>query len=756
MKTLGWKWLVTLGLLALAAYGLLTTGINLGLDLRGGTSFKLRLDLSQIDPEGHASARHQAIEIIRKRIDRFGVSEPLIQPEGTDRIVVQIPGLSQEQRLEARRTLERTAYLEFRLVHPQNETLLRDEATDPAFVPPVGYQKMTEIGRTREGRAMERTYYVRVKPELTGKHVRRAYVQFDEIGRPYVLLEFDSEGAEIFARVTRANVGRQLAIVLDGQLYSAPVINEEIVGGRAQITGQFTRAEAHQLANVLENPLEAPVQIIEERGVDPSLGRDSIEAGIRAAAIGAVVVVAIMLAIYMLAGVVATVALALNLVLLMGALATFKFTLTLPGIAGIVLTIGMAVDAAVLIFERIREELAANKSLRAAISAGFQRAFIVIFDSNFTTILTALILIWLGSGPVQGFGVVLAVGLVVNLFAAVFFMRLIFDAGLTLGWLRSFRVLALVPKTNINFLAVRHVAFVASWLLIAAGLVVFFKRGGGDVGHGAIYGIDFSGGDLVALRFTEKIDPTQVRQSLERQQIFDALIQYQGDVAGGGKDALVLKLPEGTAERVVTSLQADFPQAGFEVESTERVGAVVGAELLREALWAVLAAMVVMMIYVAFRFGELAYGLGALIALVHDVLMSMAWFCLTGRTFSLPVVAAVLTIIGYSINNTIVVFDRIRENRKLSGGRLDYLTLINRSLNETLSRTILTTGTTLAVALVLYAFGGRVINDFAFMFVVGIIAGAYSSICIASPIVLWFHRHETARESSRKPEPARA
>ncbi|MCS7049666.1 MAG: protein translocase subunit SecD [Verrucomicrobiae bacterium] len=756
MKTQGWKWLVTLGLIALAVYGLVTTGINLGLDLRGGTSFKLRLDLSNIDPEGHASARQQAIEIIRKRIDRFGVSEPLIQPEGADRIVVQIPGLSQEQRLEARRTLERTAYLEFRLVHPQNETLLRDEATDPAFVPPVGYQKLTEVVRTREGRDIQRTYYVRIKPELTGKHVRRAYVQFDEIGRPYVLLEFDSEGADIFARITRANVGRQLAIVLDGELYSAPVINEEIVGGRAQITGQFTRAEASQLANVLENPLEAPVQIIEERGVDPSLGRDSIEAGMRAAVLGALAVVVIMLAIYWLAGVVATVALALNLLLLMGALATFKFTLTLPGIAGIVLTIGMAVDAAVLIFERIREELAANKSLRAAITAGFQRAFIVIFDSNLTTILTAMILIWLGSGPVQGFGVVLATGLVVNLFAAVFFMRLIFDAAVESGTLRAFRVLRVIPKTNINFLAVRHVAFVASWLLIAVGLVVFVKRGGLDVGHGAIYGIDFSGGDMVSLRFTQKIDPTQIRQSLERQQIFDALIQYQGDVAGGGKDALVLKLPEGTAEKVIAALRADFPQAEFQVASTERVGAVVGAELLREALWAVVVAMFVIMIYVAFRFGELAYGLGALIALAHDVLMSLAWFCLTGRTFSLPVVAALLTIIGYSINDTIVVFDRIRENRKLSAGRLDYFTLINRSLNETLSRTLLTVATTLAAALALYVFGGRVINDFAFTFLVGIITGTYSSICIASPIVLWFHRHETAREPSRKPAPVRA
>ncbi len=756
MNTQNWKWFVVLGLVALAVYGLVANGINLGLDLKGGTAFKLQLDMSAIDMEGRASARQQAIEIIRKRIDRFGVAEPLIQPEGADRIVVQIPGLEQEKRAEARRTLERTAYLEFRLVHPQNEEQLAAEAADPGFIPPVGYQKLTERQRTREGRVIQRSYFVRVKPELTGKNVARAFMSFDEIGRPYVSLEFDGEGAETFARVTGANVGRLLAIVLDGELYSAPVINEAITGGRAQISGTFTRAEAQELANVLENPLEAPVKIVEERGVDPSLGRDSIRSGVTAAIIGAAAVVVIMLAVYWFAGVVATVVLALNLFLLIGALAIFKFTLTLPGIAGIVLTTGMAVDASVLIFERIREELAAKKTLRAAITAGFQRAFIVIFDSNFTTILSAMILIWLGSGPVQGFGVVLAVGLVVNLVAAVLVMRVLFDALVNLGWLKAFRILTVVPETHINFLGIRRFAFGASWALIVVGMIWFVNRGGLQLGRGSIYGIDFAGGDTLALEFREKVDSSRVRQSLERAQIQDALIQYQGDVAGGGHDVLSLKLPEGEGEKAVAALQADFPQAGFEVVSTERVGAVVGAELLREALWAVVIALVAIMIYVAFRFGELSYGLGALISLAHDILMCLACFALSGRTFSLPVVAAVLTIIGYSINDTIVVFDRIRENRKLGSGKLDYFELINRSINETLSRTILTIGTTFAAAAALYLFGGRVINDFAFTFLVGVLVGTYSSIYIASPVVLWFHRQEQAKIAARKPEPVKA
>jgi len=758
MKTQAWKWIVTLGLIAVAVYGLLANGINLGLDLKGGTSFKVQLDLSKIDQEGRVHARQQAVEIIRKRIDRFGVSEPVIQPEGVDRIIVQIPGLSQDKRAEARRTLERTAYLEFRLVHPRNEELLEEELRDPAFVPPVGYQKLTEQQKTRDGRLVQRTYYVRVKAELTGKQVSRAYMQFDEIGRPYVSMEFDGEGAEIFARVTGANVGRLLAIVLDGELYSAPVINEAITGGRAQISGTYTRVEAQELANVLENPLEAPVKIVEERGVDPSLGRDSIRSGVSAAIIGAVAVVAIMLAVYWFAGLVATIVLAVNMLLLMGALAMFKFTLTLPGIAGIVLTVGMAVDASVLIFERIREELAAQKTLRGAVTAGFQRAFIVISDSNFTTILSALILIWMGSGPVQGFGVVLAIGLVVNLFAAVFVTRLIFDSLITGGWLQTFRILKIVPQTNINFLGIRRWAVGVSWALIIVGMIWFVNRGGLQVGKGAVYGIDFAGGDTVSLEFATKVEPTALRQSLERVQLTDAFIQYQGDVAGGGHDVLALKVPEGEGEKAVTQLQTDFPNAGFTVISTERVGSVVGGELLREAVWAVVLALIAIMIYVAFRFGEFSYGLGAMISLAHDILMCVAWFCLSGRTFSLPVVAAILTIIGYSINDTIVVFDRIRENRKLAGGKLNYHELINRSINETLSRTILTIGTTLVAALSLYVFGGRVINDFAFTFLVGVITGTYSSIYIASPVVLWFHRQESAsnKPATRKPAPAQA
>jgi SecD/SecF fusion protein len=277
----------------------------------------------------------------------------------------------------------------------------------------------------------------------------------------------------------------------------------------------------------------------------------------------------------------------------------------------------------------------------------------------------------------------------------------------------------------------------------------FVHRGGLNVGKGAVYGIDFAGGDTVTLGFSHKVDVDKLRGSLERNGFTEAYLQY---ASGGGTEQLELKLPEGFGEKVTAALQNDFPDAGLKSLSTERVGAIVGNELLKQALWAVAWSLIAIMIYVAFRFGEFSYGLGALVSLIHDVLMTVGWFCLTGRTFSMPVVAAVLTLIGYSINDTIVVFDRIRENKKLTGGKLNYFDLINRSVNETLSRTILTAGTVFLTSVALYGFGGRVINDFAFCFMVGVLTGTYSSIYIASPCVLWYHRGEGKRQTPAVPK----
>jgi SecD/SecF fusion protein len=765
-KQFTWKVTLVAAVVVMSVWAIAEYGIKLGLDLRGGTSFLLKMDVSQIDSAGRVTAVQQAMEILRKRIDQLGISEPLLQRVGEDRILVELPGLKEADRQEARRRIEKTAFLEFRLVHPDNATLVSQASSDPGFSVPPGYQKMT-THENEGGREIVNTYYVKIRPEMTGKYVKRAYVQYDTMtGAPQVGIEFDDDGGKIFERVTSANVDHLLAIVLDGELYSAPHINEPISGGRCQISrpGGFPLDEAQRLASVLENPLQAPVKVIETRSVDPSLGKDSIASGVRAAEIGAGAVVIFMAVYYLAAGLVADIALMMNILITVGVLAMFKFTLTLPGIAGVVLTIGMAVDTNVLIYERVREELAANKGLRAALAAGYSRAFRVIFDAHFTAILTAIILVSMGSGPVKGFGVTLIIGLLANLFSGVFATRLVFDWLVAKGWMKSFQMLHVFRHLpHVNFLGVWKIAFALSWALIITGMVAFYHRGGMNVGAGEVYGIDFKGGDTATLGFdaAHRVDADDIRHTLEQNNFQEAYIQYEHDATGGG-DALSLRLPEGKTDEVVKLLQEKYPQAQFKTLSHEQVGAVVGKELLLQALKAVVLSLIAIMIYIAFRFGEFSYGLGALVSLIHDVLMTVGLFCLwpwPHRTFSMPVVAAVLTLIGYSINDTIVVFDRIRENRRLTGGKLSYFDLINRSVNETLSRTILTAGTVFLCSVALYGFGGRVLNDFAFCFVVGVLTGTYSSIYIASPVVLWFHRQEAAKASravAKKPQPAKA
>jgi SecD/SecF fusion protein len=730
--------------------------IKLGLDLKGGTSFLLRMDMSQIDAAGRGAAVEQAIGIIGRRVNQFGVSEPIIQRIGNDRILVQLPGLAERDRQSARKQIERTAYLEFRIVHANNEELQAQAATDTRFLPPIGYTNMVHV-TTRDGQTVTEHLFVKLRAErnLTGKYVERAYVAADDIGRPNIALNFNKEGAVIFAQVAAANPGRRLAIILDGEVQSAPRIEERLsedargTGSirNAQITGQFSLVEARHLASVLENPLQAPVKVLEERSVDPSLGRDAVRSGLYASGIAAAGVLVFMVAYYMIAGFVATLAMALNMVILVGVLALFKFTLTLPGIAGIALTIGMSVDANVLIFERIREELAAGKPLRAAFAAGYQRAWLVIFDSNLTTILSGAILIWLGTGALRGFGVTLVIGLIANLFSAVFATRVLFDWMIAKGLFTSFKSLSFFPKTNINFLGSRHVVSGLIALLLLAGGWMFVRQGGLQFGRGAVYGVDFTGGDGVMLKFAQRVDAIEIRKTLEATGAKDSFIQYQRE--GTGLEVLSLRLGVGEADKVVPALQKAYPAAKFTVLSKDEVGAVVGKELGEQGMDAIVASLLMIMIYVGFRFGEFAYGIGSLVALLVSVLASLALFVLSGRTFSMPVVAAILTIVGYGINDTIVVFDRIRENRKLTGGRIDYFALLNRSVNDTLSRTMLTGGSTIFATVVLLVMGGRVLNDFAFTFLVGVIVSTVASVCVASPIVLWFHRKEAKAAAAK-------
>ena len=674
----------------------------------------------------------QAIEILRKRVDRFGVAEPVIMPEGESRIRIQLPGLSEATKESARNQIQQAAFLEFRMVHPDSATLASKGLLAP------GYEDLKLEREDEEGNVFTQSLLVKINDKsadaenLTGKNVRRAYVARHQVtNRPEIHLEFDSEGALLFKDITTENVGRQFAIVLDGELYSAPVINEPIPSGRCSISGGFSVREAYELANILENPLETPVEIVEERGVDPSLGKDSIQSGVKATIIGMVSVAGFMLIYYFMAGMVANVALVLNIIFLLGALSVMDATLTLPGIAGIVLTIGMAVDANVLIFERIREELALGKSLRGSISAGYDKAFSTILDANVTTLIASTILMYMGSGPVKGFGVTLTTGVIISMFTALFVTRLVFDALLKYNVISGIKMLQLLKSTNIDFFKFSKQAFIVSWVLIIAGCGYGAMRGGD------VLGVDFAGGDSLTLKFEERVGVDQIRAEVEKMEVGSPMIQYQKDVSSGN-ETLQITTEFETGEKVEQALKAAFPSSEFFRIKLDVVGPSVGNEILISAVVSTFLALFGILVYVAFRY-EFSFSIGAVIAVVHDVLMTLGWFFLTGRELSAPMVAAVLTIIGFSMNDTIVIFDRIREDLQ-SGARGTFREIINHALNKTLSRTVITSGTSLLAALSLYIFGGGVINDFAFTFVIGIITGTYSSIYIAANIVHWWNK----------------
>lgn len=705
--------------------------IKLGLDLQGGTAFLVSLDperLAKIADKQHAV--EQAMEVLRKRVDAFGVAEPILQPAGEGRILIQIPGMSEDRKQAAKETIQKVAYLEFRLVHPESDALVKAEIIEP------GYELMTEKRRKRRDReSAAMTYLVSKTAELglTGAYVADSGVYPDPLtGSPKISLRFNSEGAEKFAEITRNNVGRQLAIVLDGELQSAPRINEPILGGNCEISGDFDLREAFDLANVLRNPLETPVRIEEERTVDPSLGADSIRSGMVASAIAALGTFLFMMAFYLTSGLVANLALALNVLILFGAMCAMGATLTMPGIAGIALTIGMAVDANVLIFERMREEMAAGKSIRGVIAGGYDKAFGTIFDSNLTTLIAALILYKFGTGPVKGFGVTLSIGICVNMFTALLVTRLIYDFLLARNLLRRVRMLPLMKPPGLLFMNWGKITVAASLAVIVVGLGY-----GVGVRGKHILGVDFAGGDSLTLAFKERVGVDALRDALARAGMGDASIGYQQNRATG-HETLRITVPVDAGARAEAALKEAFPNAGLDVVGTDSVGPTVGAQIQRSALTSCLLALFAILVYVAFRY-EFSFAVASVIALVHDVFITLAIFFLAGGQLNATMVAAILTIIGYSINDKIVIMDRIREDLKL-GVRGTFRQVIDLALNQTLSRTIITGGAVILSTLSLLIFGGGVINDLAFTFLVGTLAGTYSSLLIASPIVLWWHK----------------
>lgn len=725
--------------------------IHYGLDLQGGSSFLIRL-VPPKDENGKPRAitsdmQQQAVEVIRRRVDQFGVSEPIITTQGSDRILVQIPGLDTARIDSAREQLQRVAKLEFRLVHPESSKLIPLIDSGQTFTPP-GYEILN--GKSASGSPQK--YLVKKKPEVGGDKVTRAQARFEQRGYE-VDLSFNAEGGKIFQRVTSQNIGNQLAIVLDGEVQSAPTIQTEISNNSASITGNFTAQEAQDLASALQNPLQTPVVIDETRSVSATLGQDSISRGLASGLAGLAATLIFVLIYYRTAGAVALIGLAVNGILLFGAMSLFGFVLTLPGIAGVILTIGMAIDANVLIYERLREEMGAGKSLKASIDTAYRKAFSAIFDANLTTLLKVVILFWLGSGPVKGFAITLTLGIIASMFSALLVTRNIFSWLLHFNLMKRISMLHLISSKHFDFLGKWKLSVICSLILLIISGVAFALRGP------SMFNLDFTGGDSLVLRSDKPISEAQVRGQLEKVGLGSVVIQQETSVRNQQTVHLIsIRAPYGTGQKILGDLKTAPETSGLVIENSETVGPVMGAQLATTSLFALGIAFLGVMIYVAIRF-EFSFSVGTIVAMIHDLIITLGIFVLTGRQFSLVTIGAILTVAGYSINDKIVVFDRIREGLH-SGRRGTIRSLMNDSINETLSRTVLTSGVTLICMLSLWIFGGPVLDDFAFTNVVGVIIGTYSSIFIAAPIVLWWTnlrkgnlRHEVVRPRA---QPAKA
>jgi SecD/SecF fusion protein len=710
----------------IALYPLSET-IQLGLDLRGGTEFLL-----QVQGNPTSQAMEQATSVLRKRLDALGTREISITPEGKDRLKIQIPGLAGDKVAETEHTLSQVAKLEFQLV-PENATeILAAYHANNNKLPyqyALDYEVLPELQKDAAGKDIPgQSIVVDRKVQMSGKHVTKAYRSIETSGQSVVNLEFDDEGKQQFGAITTANVNRQLAIVLDGVVRSAPNLNEPILDGRAVISGgSMSSAECDDLASVLENPLENAVTMLSTNSVDASLGADSIKSGLHAGLIALLLVVSFMVIYYRVSGLIAVLALTVNLVLLFGLLAQFHFTLTLPGIAGIVLTIGMAVDANVLIYERIRDELASGKPARQSIDIGFEKAFSAIFDSNVTTLIPALVLAYFGTGPLRGFAVTLVLGIVANLFAALVVTRNTFDWILTATDKPNLSMMQFIKSPRFDFLKFRGMGLILSLVIIAAGAAAVAIKGQ------SLLGVDFKGGDSVTLTYSQPVEVGQLRDALIKGGLKDITLQPVSN-----SNALLLQTEEQQGTRAAQILEQQFPQAGFVTGSVDKIGAQVGGEMKQKAIMALLAGLFGILIYAAIRF-EWSYAVAAAIGQLHDVLIALSVMAMLGSELTLPLVGALLTIAGYSINDKIVVFDRIREGARLRE-KGSFYEVINRSLNLTLARTILTGSTCLLATAALIVFGGPVIHDFSLAMFIGIMSGIYSSHFISPGLAWWLGR----------------
>ncbi|MDR6818539.1 SecD/SecF fusion protein [Neorhizobium sp. 2083] len=672
------------------------------------------------------AAVDQSLEIIRQRVDQVGVAEPTIQRIGSDRVLVQLPGEQDPTRL--RQLLGSTAKMSFHLLGQQGEagvTMLADER---------GNQ-----------------YPVLDRVELSGDRLTDARAAFDQqTNEPVVNFRFDSAGANRFAQITQQNVGRPFAIVLDNKVLSAPVIRTPITGGSGQISGGFSVSEANTLSALLRaGALPAKLTVIEERTVGADLGADAIQMGLYSGLVGFVLVAVFILVLYGTWGILANVALLIHTILTFSALTLVGATLTLPGIAGIVLGIGLAVDANVLINERIREETRKGRGAFAAIDVGFNRAYSTIVDGNMTALIAAAILFYFGSGPVRGFAVTMGLGLIISMFTSVAFVRVTMIALTRRFKLKVLNIRPLIPFSpydkHIQFMKARFFGVAVSAILSIASVGLFFYPG-------LNYGVDFRGGIQMSVKTQGPADLAKFREGLNTLDLGEITLQSFGDPNTILVRAQRQEGGEEAQTAAVTKLKDEVVKidSTATVQGTDVIGPKVSGELAIAGFLSVFIASVAMLIYIWVRF-EWPFAVGAIVTLVLDVTKLVGFFAITGLDFNLTAIAAVLTMVGYSVNDKVVVYDRMRENMRLYKS-MPLRELIDKSINETLARSLYTNATAFLSLLPMAIWGGSAVESFAVPMAFGILVAGASSVFIAAPILLflgdWRKRH------AKKPEAA--
>lgn len=774
--------------------------IKLGLDLKGGVHMALEVDRSRQADVDCADAIRRAERVVRTRLDEFGTSEPVVQVAGDCRLIVELPGVTDPAR--AKEIVQRTAFLEFRLTDSRDEFrraihamdaalrkagasptrdavagLLRADSTTGTGAPlssllvagqipgevlvaesnvpvvdsllarpevarlvPRGLElKWSAQSNSDGGEPYRALYALAARPIITGEELQEASAATDpETRAAEVQFELTRAGGRRFGEVTSRNVGNHLAILLDGRVQGRPAVIDGRIDtrGRIRMPGKSLE-EASDLALVLRaGALPAPLHVVAEGTLGPSLGQDSIRDGVRASLFAVGLVLVVMGVYYGLAGLLAVAGLLFYILYSVGGLAGFGFTLTLPGLAGFALSIGMAVDANVLIFERIREEMDASKPVRTAVNEGFRHAMSAIVDSNVTTALTAAVLYAVGTESVRGFAITLLIGIGASMISAVFVTRTFFLVWLkrapAMTRLRGF-TLRLFANAKYDFIAMRRLAYGATMAIIVPGLMLLAARG-------LTYSIEFTGGTMLQVRTAAPTGAAAIRSALDRGGLGSAEIQSFGSA---GEYVIRARLAgESRTEAVTAAARAAF-DAGlgadrYEIVRSEGVGPKVGSELRQKALIAIGVSFTATLVYLAARF-EWRFGLAAVIATAHDILATIAFIRYLDLEVSLVVVAALLTVLGYSLNDTIVIFDRVRENLRRRP-QATFVDVLNRSINETLPRTILTGGTTLGTALVLSCFAGEVTKPFALVMTFGIVVGTFSSVFVAAPVLLWIRR----------------